>query len=158
TAPVLHLPGDLNVTAGNNRSRDDNHDWWHDWQHWRGDDDRGHWAGFFGIAFAYGRDSDRTSWNTSQNATPLTRVSWSAYATDAVDLLDPVTCSPASGTQFPVGTTTVNCSATDRAGNTATGSFAVNVTYDWTGLQSPFKNGAATVKAGKSVDLRFSLE
>ena len=36
-------------------------------------------------------------------------------------------CSPASGTQFAVGATTVNCTATDTAGHTATCSFTVTV-------------------------------
>src|SRR5207253_5289329 len=38
-----------------------------------------------------------------------------------------VVCSPPSGSTFPVGTTTVNCTATDTAGNTASCSF--NVTF-----------------------------
>ena len=37
------------------------------------------------------------------------------------------TCSPASGSSFPKGTTTVNCTATDASGNTATCSFSVTV-------------------------------
>jgi hypothetical protein len=36
-----------------------------------------------------------------------------------------VACVPPSGTPFPVGTTTVTCTATDASGNTATCSFAV---------------------------------
>jgi hypothetical protein len=38
-----------------------------------------------------------------------------------------VTCTPASGTIFPVGTTTVDCSAKDTAGNTAHASLNVTV-------------------------------
>jgi hypothetical protein len=38
-----------------------------------------------------------------------------------------VQCNPASGTTFSIGTTTVNCSATDGAGYTTTGSFKVYV-------------------------------
>jgi predicted extracellular nuclease len=38
-----------------------------------------------------------------------------------------VVCSPASGSTFPVGTTTVSCTATDTSGNTATCSFTVSV-------------------------------
>ncbi len=38
-----------------------------------------------------------------------------------------LTCAPASGSTFPIGTTTVNCSAADPAGNQATGSFTVTV-------------------------------
>jgi eukaryotic-like serine/threonine-protein kinase len=54
-------------------------------------------------------------------------VTYTATATDLVD--GPVTpsCSPASESFFPLGTTTVNCSATDAHGNTATGSFTVTV-------------------------------
>lgn len=37
------------------------------------------------------------------------------------------TCSPASGSSFPVGTTTVNCSASDTSSNTASCSFTVTV-------------------------------
>lgn len=38
-----------------------------------------------------------------------------------------VTCSSASGTVFPIGTTLVSCVATDLAGNTTAGSFDVHV-------------------------------
>jgi hypothetical protein len=40
-----------------------------------------------------------------------------------------VVCSPASGASFPVGVTTVTCTATDASGNTATCSFTVS-TFD----------------------------
>ncbi|MCQ6281037.1 HYR domain-containing protein [Bacillus sp. EB600] len=39
-------------------------------------------------------------------------------------------CTPASGSFFPPGTTTVTCTATDAAGNTSTCSFNVTVTVD----------------------------
>ena len=48
-------------------------------------------------------------------------------ATDAVDGSVPVTCSPESGSIFPIGTTRVVCTATDTAGNTATASFTITV-------------------------------
>lgn len=48
-------------------------------------------------------------------------------ATDAVDPAPVVSCSAVSGALFPIGTTTVNCSATDVAGNIKTGSFDVTV-------------------------------
>jgi hypothetical protein len=41
-----------------------------------------------------------------------------------------VVCSPASGSFFPLGTTTVTCTATDAAGNTSTCSFNVRVIID----------------------------
>ncbi len=48
-------------------------------------------------------------------------------ATDLVDGSVAVNCSPASGSTFPLGTTTVTCSATDAAGNTGSASFTVTV-------------------------------
>lgn len=46
-------------------------------------------------------------------------------ATDAVGAT--VTCVPASGSSFPIGTTTVTCTASDAAGNTARKTFTVTV-------------------------------
>jgi len=54
-------------------------------------------------------------------------VSYTATAVDAVSGPANVSCSPASGTLFAVGTWPVSCSATDTAGNTATGQFSVTV-------------------------------
>jgi hypothetical protein len=53
------------------------------------------------------------------------------YTTSALDLVDgatAVTCSPLSGSTFPIATTTVNCSTTDSRGNSSNGSFAVSIT------------------------------
>ena len=68
--------------------------------------------------------ADRTIEATSPAGASVT---FTATATDIVDLTRPVSCNPASGTVFPLGTTTVSCSATDKADNTATGSFNVDV-------------------------------
>ena len=54
-------------------------------------------------------------------------VSYSATANDLVDGSRPVTCDHASGSTFPLGTTTVQCTATDTHNNTAHGSFTVTV-------------------------------
>jgi uncharacterized protein len=54
-------------------------------------------------------------------------VSFNATATDAKDTNVVVTCTPASGSLFPFGTTTVTCSATNSRNKTATGSFTVTV-------------------------------
>ncbi|HLO31095.1 MAG TPA: HYR domain-containing protein [Anaerolineales bacterium] len=54
-------------------------------------------------------------------------VTYSASASDLVDGPVSVTCVPLSGSSFPVGSTTVNCSAADAHGNTGNGSFIVNV-------------------------------
>jgi hypothetical protein len=59
---------------------------------------------------------------------PLTTVAYTVpTATDAVDGTDSVSCSPAPGTGFPVGSTTINCMSTDTHGNTSHSSFHVIV-------------------------------
>jgi myo-inositol-hexaphosphate 3-phosphohydrolase len=54
-------------------------------------------------------------------------VTFEVTALDAVDGVVPVDCAPASGSTFPIGTTSVTCAAEDRAGNEATASFVVVV-------------------------------
>lgn len=48
-------------------------------------------------------------------------------ATDDVDGTDSVLCTPPSGSFFAIGTSTISCTATDAAGNTATSTFEVIV-------------------------------
>ena len=52
----------------------------------------------------------------------------SPTATDPAGGTDVVTCTPASGSTFPVGTTKVVCTATDKAGVKGEASFEVTVT------------------------------
>jgi Tol biopolymer transport system component len=54
-------------------------------------------------------------------------VTYEVTATDAVDPNPAVSCSPSSGSLFPIGDTTVICTATDASGNSAEGSFSVHV-------------------------------
>jgi len=54
-------------------------------------------------------------------------VNFTATALDLVDGSRPVTCVPMSGSTFPIGMTTVNCTASDLSGNVAQGSFTVTV-------------------------------
>jgi hypothetical protein len=54
-------------------------------------------------------------------------VTYAATATDLVSGAVVPVCSPASGTTFAIATTTVNCTATDARGNSASGSFTVKV-------------------------------
>lgn len=55
-------------------------------------------------------------------------VTWGALAAqDTVDGSVAISCSPSAGAAFPLGTTTVGCSASDARGNTATGTFTVTV-------------------------------
>lgn len=55
------------------------------------------------------------------------QVDFTVTATDLVDGAVTVSCVPTSGSTFGLGTTAVNCEATDLAGNTAVGSFNVTV-------------------------------
>jgi len=53
------------------------------------------------------------------------------YAVTASDNVDPnpiITCTPASGSVFPIGTTSVGCTAKDAGGMTVMGTFSVLVT------------------------------
>lgn len=54
-------------------------------------------------------------------------VSYTATASDLVDGSVPITCTPPSGSTFSLGTTSVTCTASDSAGNAATGGFLVTV-------------------------------
>jgi len=54
-------------------------------------------------------------------------VAFNVSATDLVSSGVAPTCAPASGSTFTLGITTVNCSATDQAGNAAGGGFIVTV-------------------------------
>ncbi len=57
-------------------------------------------------------------------------VAFTVTATDACDPNPTVTCTPASGSMFSLGTTTVTCSATDTCGNTSSPvQFTVTVNY-----------------------------
>ncbi|HEX3068467.1 MAG TPA: HYR domain-containing protein, partial [Thermoanaerobaculia bacterium] len=55
-------------------------------------------------------------------------VTYTVTATDNTDPSPDVFCSPASGSTFPVGTTTVQCTAIDSHANSTHGSFNVSVT------------------------------
>lgn len=54
-------------------------------------------------------------------------VAFEASATDAVDGAVPASCTPVSGSVFPIGDTGVVCSATDSSGNSASAGFTVHV-------------------------------
>jgi hypothetical protein len=54
-------------------------------------------------------------------------VAYSTSATDDVDPAPQITCLPVSGSIFPIGTSTVACTAVDAFGNSASGSFTITV-------------------------------
>lgn len=71
-----------------------------------------------------------TSGNMTAEATGPSgaSASFTASATDALSgVVGDTTCTPASGSTFPLGTTTVTCSATDAAGNTGSATLTVKV-------------------------------
>ncbi len=55
------------------------------------------------------------------------RVTYKVTARDNADAQVAVTCTPRSGSRFPIGRTVVNCSATDSSGNTANAAFRITV-------------------------------
>jgi hypothetical protein len=88
----------------------------------------------------------------------------SPTATDAVDTTPSVACSPASGSVFPIGTTTVTCFASDDATNTSSAGFTVTVTsppppsYRFDGFFQPVANGSPNqAKGGSTVPLKFRV-
>ncbi len=68
--------------------------------------------------------ADITADATSPNGAS---VSFTATANDNIDGSIVATCNPASGATFPIGTTTVACTATDAHGNAGNASFKVTV-------------------------------
>jgi hypothetical protein len=69
-------------------------------------------------------------------------VTYTATALDIVDGATAVTCSPASGFEFPIATTTVTCNTADSRGNPSSGTFDVTIT-----------NNAPTFAAPASISL-----
>jgi uncharacterized delta-60 repeat protein len=61
------------------------------------------------------------------DATAATPVEFTASATDVVDGALQPHCEPASGALFPLGRTDVVCTATDKAGNNASDTFAITL-------------------------------
>jgi hypothetical protein len=85
-------------------------------------------------------------------------VSYAASANDRVDGTTALNCTPASGSTFSLGTTTVSCSSSDKSGNRATGSFAVSVSYSWSGFLQPINaDGSSIFKLGTTVPVKFQL-
>ena len=79
-------------------------------------------------------------------------------ATDLVDGSVAASCDKPSGSVFPLGVTTVTCTATDQAGNTGTETFTVTVTAAWSGILQPVNSdGSSIFKLGSTVPVKFQL-
>ena len=79
------------------------------------------------------QDTEAPTWTVPADITVSTDpgvstavVNYTATPTDNVGVTSS-SCTPVSGSTFPLGTTTVNCTASDAAGNTGTASFNVTV-------------------------------
>ena len=72
-------------------------------------------------------------------------IDYTVTATDVADPSPTVACNPPSGTVFPVGTTTIECTATDTSGNSANGSFDATVQY---GTGAGLQTNKKSVNAG----------
>ena len=80
-------------------------------------------------------------------------------ATDSCSSTVTVNSTPASGSVFPIGTTTVNATADDGAGHVSACSFTVTVQYNFAGFFPPVANLPAlnVVQAGRGIPVKFSL-
>lgn len=99
-----------------------------------GDNAYGQVSGANASPYTYGYQSDTTpptlavvdltAEATGPSGAP---VDFTVSATDPDDEAGPVTCTPASGSVFSIGATTVACSSTDTHGNKGTAQFTVTV-------------------------------
>ncbi len=80
-------------------------------------------------------------------------------ATDSCSSSVDVTSSPASGSVFPVGATTVHASADDGTTTPSTCTFKVIVQYNFAGFFQPVDNLPVfnVVQAGRAIPVKFSL-
>jgi probable HAF family extracellular repeat protein len=85
-------------------------------------------------------------------------VTYAATATDENPAEPEVTCTPSPGSTFALGETTVTCTAQDKAGNEATGTFKVTVNYSWSGVLQPINaDGSSVFKLGRTIPVKFEL-
>ena len=80
-------------------------------------------------------------------------------ATDGCSSSVNVTSNPASGSVFPIGTTTVNASADDGTTTPSSCTFDVTVQYSFAGFFQPVDNLPVlnVVQAGRAIPVKFSL-
>lgn len=95
----------------------------------------------------------------NSTATSMTVNYPAVTATDACSSSVTINSTPASGSTFPIGTTTVHATADDGAGHTSSCSFTVTVAYNYAGFFPPVDNLPAlnVVQAGRAIPVKFSL-
>lgn len=95
----------------------------------------------------------------NSNATSMVVNYPAVTATDSCSSSVTVNSTPASGSVFPVGTTTVEATADDGAGHVSECSFTVTVQYNFAGFFQPVDNLPAlnVVQAGRAIPVKFSL-
>jgi len=95
----------------------------------------------------------------NSNATSMVVNYPAVTATDSCSSSVTVNSTPASGSVFPVGSTTVNATADDGAGHVSNCSFKVIVQYNFAGFFPPVANLPAlnVVQAGRGIPVKFSL-
>jgi hypothetical protein len=101
--------------------------------------------------------------NITKYATGLSGavVAYAAVGTDAVDASVTVVCTPPTGSTFPIGTTTVSCTATDDYKNATTRSFTVTIVkleYVFFGVQNLPPPAGKTFKPGSAVPLKWQFK
>jgi hypothetical protein len=113
-------------------------------------------------AMANGINIDKTAPSLYPSVSPNpVYVGGSATATpnasDSLSGIDSQNCSEPDASS--VGSKTAGCTATDKAGNTASVSASYSVIYNWNGFFQPVENGYVfnRVKAGSAIPLKFSL-
>lgn len=82
-----------------------------------------------------------------------------AYAASALDLVDgavALACTHPSGALFPLGATVVTCSASDAAGNAATGAFTVTVQDTTPPTLAPMADLAADATSGAGATVTYA--
>jgi hypothetical protein len=99
--------------------------------------------------------------NLTATATSANGATVSYTAPTARDIVDgavAASCDKASGSTFPLGPTTVTCTAKDAAGNTSNKSFMVTVTAAWSNVLQPINaDGSSIFKLGSTVPVKFQL-
>ena len=92
---------------------------------------------------------------TSKNGA---RVNYTVTAVDNIDPMPKVKCNPPSGAQFPIGSSTVTCTATDASGNASQGTFKVRVIVKWSGLLPPIPaDGTGVFEQSSTIPTMFAL-